>query len=498
MKPLMAHWMRMCARRGVPAHTTTEWWGHIVRRHSESHRHFHTMARLQSMHEHFVAVEATLANPEAIFWSIVFHGTSFSVHKSGDENAREAANEWLGFVAAVEDDRAGVFEEPFVFRVEENILQSGHPTRIPDDVSSDVLHFLDIGFAWLGVSKDKYARLSRQWQIEYSHLPRDKYSRYRVGYLRNLLSLPRLFHTKHFSDNFASPATTNALNEIQLLESPPFVVEPLYFADRDEVHGWERQQRRRDPSKKLALSLEDVKWVLSMNTGHLSVAYRHEESKELIATIISSLTELSDDAIASLPPCNRPGVAVPLNSASAGKKEDLYDPALREEHSVIGDHLLIHSMCVAETFRGRGIALHIWKYFIDEMLREIPQLRRVTCVVPQTMVERLTREGFGVVREYAPAPQPSPKQATPLSADRHSAASELPRPDSVLVAGEAETADDSGIPVVVIDEAPFAPKPFVPEKAGLRAGSPSPRRHSLTPVHPCALVEMSFAIQAPM
>ena len=181
------------------------------------------------------------------------------------------------------------------------------------------------------------------------------------------------------------------------------VLEPVFFADRNEVLKFEHEARRGDP---LRIAADDLDHMLAMTTGKMSMAFRHSDSKALLAMAIASLTPLTDRCEtlykAAFAPAvmNEPDETVKQRKiaeaakAMAESEGGGYAPAVRGEMDVHGSHLMLHSVCVGRTLRRRGVATKLLKDYLTMVRADYPQVKRITAVVPQFMSKCMSRLGF--------------------------------------------------------------------------------------------------------
>jgi predicted metal-dependent HD superfamily phosphohydrolase/GNAT superfamily N-acetyltransferase len=397
VRAVLQLWQRTCTAAGLRADFSTSWWQQVLDHYTEPQRHYHTMTHLEELTALYSELHAAerYHRPDVVAWTLFFHDIIYDP-KRGD-NEEQSADLWLRFMRDAGIDE-GYKDDQLTTTVREYILQTKNHMAVPEGADQDLLLFLDMDIAILGSPRERYATYADQIWREYSHYPRQAFCEGRVKILRNFVSSDRLFKTPELAARFQAQARVNLEWEIVQLECPPMVTEPLYFADRTEASGFESDNRRGDP---LRIASEDLAHMLAMNTGRLSVTYRHRESKAIAAMLVASLTESHEGAV-NLYRATFENMAGPTAVTADDLKDlarklngvDGYNVECRGDLDIHGDHLMIHSVCVQRSLRRRGIATKLLKEYVEMVTRDCPQIRRISTVVPLFMCGCLSRIGF--------------------------------------------------------------------------------------------------------
>jgi len=396
----MALWRRVCDRTGVSAAFSHEWWERVLERYSEPQRHYHNMSHIEELSALHATVDGLglFHRPDTVAWTVFFHDIVYEPTRNDNED--QSADVWLDFASDLATD-VGHRDEQMIATVRQYILQTKNHTTCPLDAEKDLRLFLDMDLAILGAPKERYTEYAEQIAREYSHYPRDAYCAGRAKVLRTFAVDAHLFKTEELSERLLKNARENLAWEITQLESPPMVLEPVFFADRAGVLQFENECRGRDP---LRIAPDDLDHMLAMNTGKLSIAFRHRDTKELIAMVVASMSPLDDASERAYAEAFPSEASSPLtDDAKSARLSDVavtmakasaYDPAVRSEVDVHGSHLMIHSLCVSKSLRRRGLATKLLKDYLSLIRKEYPQIKRVTAVVPEFMARCLGRLGF--------------------------------------------------------------------------------------------------------
>lgn len=393
---LLQLWMETTTAARLSASATQRWWERIVELYTEPQRHYHTLEHLEELNAYLDIVRPCLYDVPTVAWTLFFHDIIYDP-KRGD-NEEKSADLWLDFCREMRLE-CDWHEPQVVTTVRNYILQTKHHMACPDDADKDLLYFLDMDVAILGASHERYVRYADQIAREYGHYPRDAYCSGRKRILEVFLQAPRLFRTPEIASRCAEAARANLQYEIVLLTTPPYSAAPLTFADRSEVLAFENECR----SDALRLTQAQLNHILSMNTGAGAVAFRHRETKGLLGIVIASTTYNAEElksrlaAQSALPEDERVAHRVLASWCANGPG---YDVEARSESEVHGDHMLIHSVAVKPDCRRKGVATLLMKHWLEGVRREMPQVTRITAVVPIKFEGAAARLGFTAVRPH--------------------------------------------------------------------------------------------------
>ncbi|MFE5405329.1 hypothetical protein ACFQ9Z_28995 [Streptomyces sp. NPDC056580] len=179
----------------------------LLARWQEPQRHYHTLTHLTAVLDHVDTLEKYAADPDVVRLAAWFHDAVYLPDRSENEE-RSAA------LAERALPEAGV---PAPKTAEAARLVRLTVTHAPaaDDPDGQVL--CDADLAILAAPPSAYAHYTAEVREEYHFIPSDAFREGRAAILRQLLGLPRLFHTPHGREHWERTARYNLTGELELL-----------------------------------------------------------------------------------------------------------------------------------------------------------------------------------------------------------------------------------------------------------------------------------------
>ncbi|MFE0784408.1 hypothetical protein ACFW4T_14780 [Streptomyces mutabilis] len=179
----------------------------LLARWQEPQRRYHTLAHLTAVLDHVDVLEEYADDPDAVRLAAWFHDAVYLPDRS--ENEERSAR-----LAERALPEAGV---PAGKTAEVARLVRLTVTHSPagDDRDGQVL--CDADLAILASPPSAYAAYTAAVRQEYHFVPDDAFREGRAAVLRQLLDLPRLFHTPHGRREWEATARYNLTGELEML-----------------------------------------------------------------------------------------------------------------------------------------------------------------------------------------------------------------------------------------------------------------------------------------
>jgi predicted metal-dependent HD superfamily phosphohydrolase len=187
---LEASWMAFAIKR-ANMDEVAAWWREIDQRHSEPHRHYHTLGHVRDMLQ-LVSGEA----PIAATW---FHDIVYEPARTDNEDASAR-------IAAV-----ALREVGFSIMTVDLVIRMIRATtdHDPKDLPPQARLFFDADLAILGTSREHYAEYCGAIRREYAHLSDAEFREHRNAVLDRLRSRPHIYFTESMRDRFEQQARAN-------------------------------------------------------------------------------------------------------------------------------------------------------------------------------------------------------------------------------------------------------------------------------------------------
>lgn len=197
----------IAARGGVSAPDPAPYAENLLARWSEPQRHYHTVDHLAAMLHHIDVLQEYAADADLVRLAAWFHDAVYLPERS--ENEERSAR--LAERALAE---AGLPPESTAEVARLVRLTITHAPA-PDDTNGQVL--CDADLAILASAPEPYAAYTAAVREEYVFVPADAFRAGRAAVLRQLLDLPRLFHTPYGGTHWEAAARENLTAELASL-----------------------------------------------------------------------------------------------------------------------------------------------------------------------------------------------------------------------------------------------------------------------------------------
>ncbi|MEU1461206.1 hypothetical protein ABZ467_11070 [Streptomyces sp. NPDC005727] len=179
----------------------------LLGRWQEPQRHYHTLTHLRAVLDHIDTLEKYAADPDAVRLAAWFHDAVYLPDRSENEERSAALAERALPEAGVPAPRTAEVARLVRLTV----------THAPADDDPDGQVLCDADLAILASSPSAYAHYTAEVREEYHFIPNEAFREGRAAILRQLLDLPRLFHTPHGREHWERTARYNLAGELELL-----------------------------------------------------------------------------------------------------------------------------------------------------------------------------------------------------------------------------------------------------------------------------------------
>ncbi|MFF4352184.1 hypothetical protein [Streptomyces sp. NPDC001530] len=179
----------------------------LLNRWQEPQRHYHTVAHLTAVLDHIDVLEKYADDPDVVRLAAWFHDAVYLPDRSENEERSAHLAE-----RALPEARVSEAKTEEVARLV-RLTVTHDPAD--DDRNGQVL--CDADLAILAASPSAYAAYTAAVRQEYAFVPNDAFREGRAAILRQLLALPRLFHTPHGATEWEATARYNIGAELDLL-----------------------------------------------------------------------------------------------------------------------------------------------------------------------------------------------------------------------------------------------------------------------------------------
>ncbi|MFS4091273.1 hypothetical protein [Streptomyces sp. AF1A] len=181
----------------------------LLARWQEPQRHYHTLTHLTAVLDHVDALEKYAADPDVVRLAAWFHDAVYLPDRSENEERSARLAERALPEAGVPDAKTAEVARLVRLTV----------THAPaaDDPDGQVL--CDADLAILAAPPSAYATYTTQVREEYHFVPNEAFREGRSTILRQLLALPRLFHTPYGQEHWEATARYNLSSELELLSA---------------------------------------------------------------------------------------------------------------------------------------------------------------------------------------------------------------------------------------------------------------------------------------
>ncbi|MDQ1010017.1 putative metal-dependent HD superfamily phosphohydrolase [Streptomyces sp. V4I23] len=206
---LRARWTQalIAVRKGADGPDPVPYADNLLGRWAEPQRRYHTTAHLIAVLDHVDTLASHAADPDLVRLAAWFHDAVYLPDRSENEERSARLAERALPEAGVS---AGATAE--VARLV-RLTVTHDPAG--DDRNGQVL--CDADLAILAAAPEAYAAYAAAVREEYAFVPEEAFRDGRAAVLRQLLRLPRLFHTPYGAREWEEPARHNLTVELELL-----------------------------------------------------------------------------------------------------------------------------------------------------------------------------------------------------------------------------------------------------------------------------------------
>jgi predicted metal-dependent HD superfamily phosphohydrolase len=204
------HWVETWSELGVsdsPALRRLH--GDVLRRYSESHRHYHTAQHLAECFEKVRDIICLAERPAEVIVGLWFHDVIYDTRRHDNE---ERSADWAGDAAR----ELGASAES-AQRIHGLIMFTRHAAA-PVGIDAQVL--VDADLSILGAEPARFQEYETQVRREYGWVPDAMFWPGRARILKELLGRPHLFCTPRFRERYEARARRNLQRSLVDLEEP--------------------------------------------------------------------------------------------------------------------------------------------------------------------------------------------------------------------------------------------------------------------------------------
>ncbi|MFJ8083444.1 hypothetical protein ACIQ6Y_22915 [Streptomyces sp. NPDC096205] len=181
----------------------------LLTRWQEPQRHYHTLAHLVAVLDHVDTLERYAADADVVRLAAWFHDAVYLPDRSENEERSARLAERALPEAGVSDVRTAEVARLVRLTV----------THDPGEDDFDGQVLCDADLAVLASPPSAYAAYTAAVREEYHFVPNDAFRAGRSDILRQLLELPRLFHTPFGQKHWEATARYNLRGELEMLST---------------------------------------------------------------------------------------------------------------------------------------------------------------------------------------------------------------------------------------------------------------------------------------
>lgn len=201
---LMAHIQRHALAIPTLA-IPTDLWTEVANAYSAPGRHYHTLAHIADLVDHYDAVAKGPGwnQPAEVFLAILAHDIVYNVARTDNERDSAVWGRARATSLGFDGERVATLVEA-----------TTHGARLSesDPADSDLLHFLDCDLSILGAQPKRYDAYEHEVAAEYSTLyPGPLFRQGRKHFLEGMIRREHLFHTVFFRKRLEETARANLL-----------------------------------------------------------------------------------------------------------------------------------------------------------------------------------------------------------------------------------------------------------------------------------------------
>ncbi|MFJ1732440.1 HD domain-containing protein [Streptomyces sp. NPDC088254] len=206
LRARFAHALRS-ARGPAPGPDPLPYADALLARWREPQRRYHTLTHLTAVLDHVDALAEHAGDPDVVRLAAWFHDAVYLPERSENEERSARLAERALPEAGLPDAKTAEVARLVRLTV----------THAPADDDPDGQVLCDADLAILAAPPSAYAAYTAAVREEYHFVPNDAFREGRAAILRQLLDLPRLFHTPHGVEHWEPTARHNLRAELELL-----------------------------------------------------------------------------------------------------------------------------------------------------------------------------------------------------------------------------------------------------------------------------------------
>lgn len=206
-----AQWIALLTALDADLSASDHVWNDLLRRYSETHRHYHNLSHIAAMLKHAQSCEFKLESFPVVQLAIWFHDVIY--------DARAKDNEFQS-AALAQFSLNQLKVPPAITQQVMLCILATAKHELPKDLAlcRDLPAFLDMDLAILGAAPETYKQYSVAIRTEYAHVLTPLYRIGRSKMLKAFLQRDRLFFTDDFYQRYEQIARANIKDEIRQLE----------------------------------------------------------------------------------------------------------------------------------------------------------------------------------------------------------------------------------------------------------------------------------------
>jgi predicted metal-dependent HD superfamily phosphohydrolase len=207
LRARFAHALEGARGRDTPGPDPLPYADNLLSRWQEPQRRYHTLAHLTAVLDHIDVLASYAADPDVVRLAAWFHDAVYLPDRSENEERSARLAERALPEAGVPDAKTAEVARLVRLTV----------THDPADDDPDGQVLCDADLAVLASPPSTYAAYTTAVREEYHFVPNDAFREGRTTVLRQLLALPRLFHTRYGAEHWEATARHNLTAELELL-----------------------------------------------------------------------------------------------------------------------------------------------------------------------------------------------------------------------------------------------------------------------------------------
>jgi len=210
-------WFQLTEAVNADSEIAKKWLERLTQQQTAADRYYHNLNHVRHLliliEEHKNEIECK----EALQFAAFFHDYIY--------NAGSCNNERLSADVALNAMTELGVPKPIIGQTIQMILATKAHRPQTENRNEDLLLFLDMDMAILGASKQHYKDYTKAVELEFNSCPSFLYKRGRIGFLKQTLSQPFIFHTETFRNEYELKARRNLSEELKALGPTPSILD---------------------------------------------------------------------------------------------------------------------------------------------------------------------------------------------------------------------------------------------------------------------------------